>query len=151
MVGCSAVLTCLGVRRCDAPPLRLYARGAFERARAMLASPSQRKAGVEKLRSEVHAATSRRTRISRIKTLRRLSAEAWSPSLAGYERWHGVAGGGPQVWDVQEPSDLLGDLEAVAHKGRASVDRRSGRNKDRVQSQFGERYRAGQACSRGET
>ena len=66
----------LGVRRCDAPPLRLYARGAFERARAMLASPSQRKAGVEKLRSEVHAATSRRTRISRIKTLRRLSAEA---------------------------------------------------------------------------
>ena len=66
----------LGVRRCDAPPLRPYARGAFERARAMLESPSQRKAGVEKLRSEVYAATSRRTRISRIKTLRRLSAEA---------------------------------------------------------------------------
>ena len=66
----------LGVRRCDAPPLRPCARGAFERSRAMLASPSQRKAGVEKLRSEVYAATSRRTMMSRIKTLRRLSAEA---------------------------------------------------------------------------
>ena len=66
----------LGVRRSDAPPLRPHARGAFKRARAILASPSQRKAGVEKLRSEVYAATSRRTGGSRIKTLRRLSAEA---------------------------------------------------------------------------
>ena len=32
-------------------------------------------------------------------------------------------------WDVQERSDLLGDLEAAAHKGRAPVDRRFGRNK----------------------
>ena len=57
-------------------PLQPCARGTFERARAMLASPGQRRAGFEKLRSEACAATSRRTRRSRIKTLRKLAVEA---------------------------------------------------------------------------
>ena len=47
----------LRVRRSTAPPLRPHARGAFERAQAMLARPGQRKAAVEKLRSEVSAAS----------------------------------------------------------------------------------------------
>ena len=60
----------------EIPRPRPCARGAFERTRAMLASPGQRRTGVDKLRSEVYAATSRRTRRSRIKTLRKLAAEA---------------------------------------------------------------------------
>ena len=136
----------LGVRRCDAPSLRPYARGAFERARAMLASPSQRKAGVEKLRSEVYAATSRRTRMSRIKTLRRLFGRGRSQSLAGYERWHGVAGGGtyrsavtywgsgsscthrqgtrgPQIWKKQGSSAVAALERGIGPAKRAAVVR----------------------------
>ena len=115
----------------------------------MLASPGQRKARVEKLRSEVYAATSRRMSRSRIKTLRRLAAKGRVDLMpvtnAGMESQAAALKAGAcrsaaaylGIWkQMHAKADLpwTADLEAT----RIGCGRSQGK-----------RYRAGQACSCG--